>query len=123
MISVIAWRACRRWPRAAGTVFTLTTPIAPQGNHTAAVLLDYGCVLPESNEANNRYGPVNVEVGPPQYPDLVVTGVTTNPSAPIEGEAMYFVVTVRNQGTERGPLLHGGRPLLRPRAGGLRRRY
>jgi len=85
----------------ASYVFTLTTPFATQGTHQAAVFLDYGCILAESNEANNRHGPFNVQVGPPQRPDLAVTSVTTSPSSPTTGQPVNFRVTVRNQGTDR----------------------
>jgi chemotaxis receptor (MCP) glutamine deamidase CheD len=47
---------------------TFTTDGLPQGNHQLIAYVDVDCLVGESNENNNQYGPINLSVGAPLPP-------------------------------------------------------
>ncbi|HSN77555.1 MAG TPA: CARDB domain-containing protein, partial [Anaerolineae bacterium] len=87
----------------ASTTFTMSAAFDPQGTHTAYVVLDYSCLQPEISETNNTRGPITVEVGPAERPDLAVIDMHVVEDTPVVGQAAHFAVTVRNQGLDRVP--------------------
>ena len=73
---------------------------ATPGTHTLTAIVDNpNRIANESSETNNaRSAPLTVVAGAAK-PDLVVTGVGWQPTAPAAGSAVTFTATVKNQGT------------------------
>ncbi|MCX6033133.1 MAG: proprotein convertase P-domain-containing protein, partial [Chloroflexi bacterium] len=100
-------------PLATGAYADLTLRAAgfdPPGQYTVYALADPACLLwnKDSDPNNNRYGPLTVWAGPPLLPDLVVDSVTSYPTNPAAGEAVHYVVRVRNAGTAASPVAQVG---------------
>ncbi len=83
--------------------FTLTAPFATLGAHSAYVFIDETCLITESNEVNNQFGPLDFDVTSTLRPDLVVTGLSTTPASLVINEPFQVNLTVRNQGVGVSP--------------------
>ena len=75
------------------------------GTKTFRAFVDSSCQTLESVEGNNQNSQ-SYTVSPVDQPDLVVTGITLNPTSPTANETFSAQVTVKNQGTVTG---NGGR--------------
>ncbi|HSN78223.1 MAG TPA: CARDB domain-containing protein [Anaerolineae bacterium] len=90
-------------PLAAGAYVDLQlvgSSFASQGQYAAYAVADVDCTLAsDANFGNNRYGPVNIWVGAPLQPDLVIDSLTSYPDNPNVGQTVSYVVKVRNAGS------------------------
>ncbi len=76
---------------------------ATSGSHTILAWVDDVNRITESNENNNQYSQ-GLTVGTSGgSPDLIVTGITSNPVSPLTGNEVTFSATVYNQGTAATP--------------------
>ncbi|ABX42242.1 CARDB domain-containing protein [Lachnoclostridium phytofermentans] len=71
---------------------------AATGNYTIRAIVDDINRIDESNENNNTYDKTMV-VDVPKKPDLTVTDITWQPSAPVAGNLVTFSAVVENKGT------------------------
>jgi len=94
---------------AAGTTVTIAatgTWTATPGTHTLNSIADFSNTTAESNESNNSYSE-NLIIGGGGgggTPDLIVTDITSSPTAPLTGNATKFSAVVKNQGTGATPV-------------------
>lgn len=91
----------------AGASVTLTATGGPNskatwssvaGTHTIRAIVDDINRIEESNENNNTYDKTMV-VDVPKKPDLTVTDISWQPSAPVAGNLVTFSAVVENKGT------------------------
>lgn len=87
---------------AAGASATVTANAGTkaQGSYTVAAVADAGNAVTEQSETNNTLQATSqLQVAQAPGPDLLITGITTNPSNPAPGAAVSFTVAVNNRGT------------------------
>jgi subtilase family serine protease len=85
------------------TISGTGTWTATSGTHTIAASVDINNITAESNESNNSYS-TSLTIGSSGgQPDLIVTGITSNPASPLTGNAVIFSATIKNQGTGATP--------------------
>ncbi|MFF0560766.1 CARDB domain-containing protein [Streptomyces sp. NPDC004266] len=86
----------------AGASTTVDVPVGrrPVGAYTVSAVADPANAVAELDDTNNsRTAASRLTVGQSPGPDLMVTGITTNPSAPAVGAPVSFTVAVLNRGT------------------------
>ncbi|MGW4891288.1 CARDB domain-containing protein [Kitasatospora sp. NPDC004240] len=91
---------------AAGASTTVDVPVGrrPTGAYTVSAAVDPTDTVAESDNGNNsRTAAAKLTVAQSPGPDLQVTGITTNPSAPAVGTPVSFTVAVHNRGTAAVP--------------------
>lgn len=72
----------------------------PQGSYAVTATVDPANTVAEQNDANNSLtAPTQLVVAQSPGPDLLVTGISTNPVNPPVGAQVGFTVTVQNRGT------------------------
>ncbi|MFE1500273.1 CARDB domain-containing protein, partial [Streptomyces albidoflavus] len=70
------------------------------GSYTVSSVVDPANTVVEQDDSNNsRTGSSKLVVGQAPGPDLTVTAITPNPSAPAVGAQVSFTATVQNLGT------------------------
>ncbi|MFD9336586.1 discoidin domain-containing protein [Streptomyces sp. NPDC060028] len=86
---------------AAGATATVTAGIGPRdaGSYPFSAIVDEANTVIEQNDTNNTFSGSPLVVRPVDSSDLVASAVNWSPSAPSAGQAVDFVVTVKNQGT------------------------
>ncbi|MEU3252329.1 CARDB domain-containing protein [Streptomyces sp. NPDC006997] len=85
---------------------TVRVPVGkrPKGSYTVSAVVDPTDTVTEQDDTNNsRTAATKLVVSRSPGPDLRVTGITSDPSAPAVGAAVSFTVTVRNDGTTGVP--------------------
>ncbi|MGW5781325.1 CARDB domain-containing protein [Streptomyces sp. NPDC003863] len=90
----------------AGASTTVAIPVGrrPVGAYTVSAVADPANTVAELDDTNNsRTAASKLTVGQSPGPDLMVTGITTNPSAPAVGAPVSFTVAVLNRGTTAVP--------------------
>ncbi|MFE0648604.1 CARDB domain-containing protein [Streptomyces sp. NPDC059534] len=90
----------------AGASTTVAVPVGrrPMGAYTVSAVVDpTDTVVEQDNGNNSRTAAGKLTVGQSPGPDLKVTGITANPSAPAVGAAVSFTVAVQNRGTTAVP--------------------
>ncbi|NJP49977.1 APHP domain-containing protein [Streptomyces sp. SBST2-5] len=90
----------------AGASHTADVPLGkrPAGSYTVSAVADPGDTVAESDNSNNsRTADGELTVTRSPGPDLRVTGITSNPSAPATGALVSFTVAVHNRGTTSVP--------------------
>ncbi len=82
------------------TTLNITTTYTSTGSRGTYVLVDSTQVVKESNESNNSFGPIaiNVVSTPVSLPDLLITSATPSTSSPAVNATVTYTVTVKNQG-------------------------
>ncbi|MFD0319020.1 CARDB domain-containing protein [Streptomyces flavalbus] len=76
----------------------------PRGPYTVSAVVDPTDTVTELDDTNNsRTAATKLVVSQSPGPDLRVSGIASNPSAPAVGAAVSFTVTVRNDGTTGVP--------------------
>ncbi|MGB3439002.1 MAG: CARDB domain-containing protein [Actinophytocola sp.] len=84
----------------ASTTVTVNAGTRPQGSYTVSATVDPSNTVVEQNDTNNTYtSPTPLVVAQSPGPDLLVTGITSNPANPAVGQAVSFTVAVNNRGT------------------------
>lgn len=83
---------------------TATVPVAvgkrPMGSYTVSAVADPTDTVAEQDDTNNsRTAAAELVVAQAPGPDLEVTGITPNPSAPAVGARVTFTVALHNRGT------------------------
>ncbi|GAB2581972.1 CARDB domain-containing protein [Streptomyces capparidis] len=74
------------------------------GSYTVSAVVDPTDTVAELDNSNNsRNAAAKLVVGQAPGPDLAVTGITSNPSAPAVGAKVTFTVAVHNRGTSAVP--------------------
>ncbi|MEU3608583.1 CARDB domain-containing protein [Streptomyces sp. NPDC035033] len=87
-------------PAGASTTVDLPVGRRPVGAYTVSAAVDPANAVPELDDSNNsRTAASKLTVGQSPGPDLMVTGITTAPSAPAAGAPVSFTVAVHNRGT------------------------
>lgn len=71
---------------------------ATTGTHTVRAMVDDINRIAESDENNNTLDK-SITVNLPSKPDLIISDITWNPSAPAAGNAVTFSAVVENKGT------------------------
>ncbi|MEU9737051.1 CARDB domain-containing protein [Streptomyces sp. NPDC048002] len=87
---------------AAGASATVPVGVGkrPAGSYTVTAVVDPTDTVAEQDDTNNsRTAASKLVVGQAPGPDLVVTGITTNPANPAVGAQVGFTVAVQNRGT------------------------
>ncbi|MER6347975.1 CARDB domain-containing protein [Streptomyces sp. NPDC001595] len=90
----------------AGASATVRVPVGkrPMGSYTVSAVVDPTDTVREQDDSNNsRTAASKLVVAQSPGPDLRVTGITSNPSAPAVGAPVSFTVTVHNRGTTGAP--------------------
>jgi hypothetical protein len=88
----------------ASTTVPVTVGRRPMGSYTVSAVVDPTGTVPEQDDSNNsRTAASRLVVGQSPGPDLRVTGITSNPSAPAVGAQVSFTVSVHNRGTTAVP--------------------
>ncbi|MFB6840667.1 CARDB domain-containing protein [Streptomyces sp. NPDC056361] len=90
----------------AGASTTVAVPVGrrPMGSYTVSAVVDPTDTVAEQDNGNNsRTAATKLTVGQSPGPDLRVTGIAANPSAPAVGAPVSFTVTVQNRGTTAVP--------------------
>jgi subtilase family serine protease len=83
----------------AGQTTTKTfTWIASEGSHTVKAFADSNDDIEESYEINNERE-ITLYCPPSLKPDLVISSISSSPSAPVENDFVIFTVYIKNQGT------------------------
>ncbi|MFJ6527874.1 CARDB domain-containing protein [Streptomyces longwoodensis] len=93
-------------PLAAGASATVavTAGKRPTGSYTVSAVVDPRGTVPEQDDTNNsRTAATKLVVARSPGPDLTVTGIATDPTAPAAGAKVSFTVTVHNRGTTTAP--------------------
>ncbi len=80
-----------------------STGFASGGDHQVYLVADRACIVGETDETNNRYGPMQLTASSPSLPDLQITSLTALPSNPALGDTVRYIVRVKNAGTEPMP--------------------
>ncbi|MFE6286632.1 CARDB domain-containing protein [Streptomyces sp. NPDC057877] len=89
-----------------GTDATVRVPVGkrPRGSYTVSAVVDPTDTVTEQDDTNNsRTAATKLVVSQSPGPDLQVTGIASNPSAPAVGASVSFTVTVHNRGTTGVP--------------------
>ncbi|MGW5639250.1 CARDB domain-containing protein [Streptomyces sp. NPDC003832] len=87
---------------AAGASATVPVNVGkrPAGSYAVTAVVDPTDTVAEQDDTNNsRTAASKLVVGQAPGPDLVVTGITTNPANPAVGAQVGFTVSVQNRGT------------------------
>ncbi|MEU0370187.1 CARDB domain-containing protein [Streptomyces sp. NPDC006283] len=87
---------------AAGAATTVRVDVGKRakGSYTVSAVVDPTDTVAEQDDTNNsRTAADKLVVAKAPGPDLEVTGITSNPSAPAVGAMVTFTVAVRNSGT------------------------
>ncbi|MFD8205268.1 CARDB domain-containing protein [Streptomyces sp. NPDC059695] len=90
----------------AGASATVDVPVGRRsvGAYTVSAAADPANAVAELDDTNNsRTAASKLTVGQSPGPDLMVTGITANPSAPAVGAPVSFTVSVLNRGTTAVP--------------------
>ncbi|MEE1816185.1 CARDB domain-containing protein [Streptomyces sp. SP18ES09] len=90
----------------AGSSATVAVPVGRRsvGSYTVSAAADPANAVAELDDTNNsRTAASKLTVGQSPGPDLMVTGITANPSAPAVGAPVSFTVSVLNRGTTAVP--------------------
>ncbi|MEX0172751.1 CARDB domain-containing protein [Streptomyces sp. LMG1-1-1.1] len=90
----------------AGASTTVAVPVGrrPTGSYTVSAVVDPTDTVAEQDNGNNsRTAATKLTVGQSPGPDLKVTGISANPTAPAIGAPVSFTVTVQNRGTTAVP--------------------
>ncbi|WP_030753203.1 CARDB domain-containing protein [Streptomyces griseus] len=93
-------------PLPAGASATVAVPVGrrPVGSYTVSAAADPAGAVAELDDTNNsRVAASKLTVGQSPGPDLMVTGITTDPQAPAVGAPVSFTVSVLNRGTTAVP--------------------
>ncbi|MER7760175.1 CARDB domain-containing protein [Streptomyces sp. NPDC097619] len=91
---------------AVGQSATVSVPLGkrPMGSYTVSAAVDPTDTVPELDNTNNsRTAATKLTVSQAPGPDLTVTAVNANPSAPAVGAPVSFTVAVKNRGTTAVP--------------------
>jgi hypothetical protein len=84
----------------ASTTVSVNAGTRPAGSYAVSSTVDPSGTVVEQSDTNNTYNaPSPLVVGQAPGPDLVVTGVTSNPPNPAVGTPVTFAVSVQNRGT------------------------
>ncbi|MER5204748.1 CARDB domain-containing protein [Streptomyces sp. NPDC002825] len=91
-------------PAGASAIVAVPVGRRPVGAYTVSAAVDPANAVPELDDTNNsRTSAAKLTVGQSPGPDLMVTGITTAPSAPAVGAPVSFTVAVHNRGTAAVP--------------------
>jgi hypothetical protein len=93
-------------PLAAGASTTVAVAVGkrPAGSYGVSAVVDPRGTVPEQDDTNNsRTAATKLVVDRSPGPDLTVTGIATDPTAPAAGAKVSFTVTVHNRGTTTAP--------------------
>ncbi|MEU4062361.1 CARDB domain-containing protein [Streptomyces wedmorensis] len=91
-------------PAGASTTVAVAVGRRPMGAYTVSAVVDPTDTVAEQDNGNNsRTAATKLTVTQSPGPDLKVTGISANPSAPAVGAAVSFTVAVQNRGTATVP--------------------